>query len=44
MTLYYGTGAGWFNPWGAIGGYFAWIAYLAMTDANAYPPGSLGNY
>lgn len=44
MPIYYGSGAGWFNPWGAIGAYFVWVMYAAATNPDAYPPGSLGNY
>lgn len=44
MTMYYGTGAGWFNPWGAIGAYFVWIYIAASTNPNAYPEGSMGNF
>lgn len=43
MTLYLGTAASWFNPYGWItAGLIA--LYYASQHPNAYPPGSMGNF
>lgn len=44
MSLYYLGYAGEVNPFGILAAYFAWIAYAAATNPNAYPSGSMGNF
>lgn len=43
MPIWWVAGGGTFNPYAWFIGYFAGIAYLAATNPNAYPPGSMGN-